>query len=163
MSRTEERYSRAAADIQNCVRVLRLYERRWQVAGRKCDIISAMLNMGKHTADAPSLKRPRDLAEVTTSSDAPQVPLEERPIAGSSRAMSVTQQIQALELSIREMEHLFSLLLRTEELGRLPIYDSFDYQSTFQSSDIHYQSRSYHLRPGQKTWTFWTQLILHLG
>ncbi|KAJ6601083.1 fungal-specific transcription factor domain-containing protein [Mycena vulgaris] len=142
-SRSEERYNRAAADVQNCVRVLRLYERRWRVAGRKCDIISAMLNMGKYTADVPSLKRPRDLAEVNTSPDASQAPLEERPIAGSSRVMSVTQQIQALELSIRETEHLFSLPLRTEELGRLPIYDSFDYQFTFQSSDIHYQPRSH--------------------
>ncbi|KAJ7447160.1 fungal-specific transcription factor domain-containing protein [Mycena latifolia] len=142
-SRTPERYSRATADVQNCVRVLRLYERRWRVAGRKCDIISAMLNIGKYTSDAPSLKRPRDMEEgATTSPDVSEVSLdspENRPIAGTSRAMSVAQQIKVLELSIQETEHLFSLPLHTEELGRLPIYDSFDYQFTFQSADVQYQ------------------------
>ncbi|KAJ7447187.1 fungal-specific transcription factor domain-containing protein [Mycena latifolia] len=146
-SRTPERYNRATADVQNCVRVLRLYERRWRVAGRKCDIISAMLNIGKYTSDAPSLKRPRDMEErVTTSPDVSEVSLgssENRPIAGTSRAMSVAQQIKVLELSIQETEHLFSLPLHTEELGRLPIYDSFDYKFTFQSADVQYQPESH--------------------
>ncbi|KAJ6595543.1 fungal-specific transcription factor domain-containing protein [Mycena vulgaris] len=128
-SRAGERYNRAAADVHNCLRVLRLYERRWRVAGRRCDIIPAMLNISKYTSEGPSLKRPRDLGEGTTSPDVPQVSftsLEE----GPSRELSVTQQIRALELSIRETEHLFSLPLSTEELVRLPIYDSFDYQFT---------------------------------
>ncbi|KAJ7146492.1 fungal-specific transcription factor domain-containing protein, partial [Mycena epipterygia] len=38
-SRDSEDFNRAKADAQNCVRVLRLYERRWRVAGRKCDIL----------------------------------------------------------------------------------------------------------------------------
>ncbi|KAJ7696773.1 hypothetical protein B0H17DRAFT_1197881 [Mycena rosella] len=57
--------------------------------------------------------------------------------------MSVTQQIEALELSIRETDHLFALPLHTEELGRLPIYDSFDYNFTFQSDNNEYQPQSY--------------------
>ncbi|KAJ7451669.1 fungal-specific transcription factor domain-containing protein [Mycena latifolia] len=139
-SRTTERYNRATADVQNCVRVLRLYERRWRVAGRKCDIISALLNIGKYTSDGPSLKRPKDMAEGATASPHVSVisldPFVDRPIAGTSRAMSVARQMEALEISIRETDHLFSLPLRTEELGRLPIYDSFDYQFTFRSDDI---------------------------
>ncbi|KAJ6570907.1 fungal-specific transcription factor domain-containing protein [Mycena vulgaris] len=142
-ARTEERYNRATADVANCARVLRLYERRWRVAGRKCDIISAMLNIGKYTSDAPSLKRPRDIEEEPTSRDVSLNPLDDRPIAGSSRVMSTAQQIQALEISIQETEHLFSLPLHTEELGRLPIYDSFDYEFTFRSNDIQYQPQSH--------------------
>ncbi|KAJ7447186.1 fungal-specific transcription factor domain-containing protein [Mycena latifolia] len=145
-SRTTERYSRASADIQNCVNVLRLYEQRWRVAGRQGDIISAMLNIGKYTSDIPSLKRPRNMEGATTSpdiSDTSLDPPEDRPIAGTSRALSVAQQIAALELSIQETDHLFSLPLRTEELGCLPIYDSFDYQFTFQPNDIHYQPPSH--------------------
>ncbi|KAJ7451686.1 fungal-specific transcription factor domain-containing protein [Mycena latifolia] len=146
-SRTTERYNRATADVQNCVRVLRLYERRWRAAGRKYDVISALLNIGKYTSDGPSVKRPRDMAEgATASSDVSLIslgPPVDRPIAGTSRAMSVAQQIEALEISIQETDHLFSLPLRTEELGRLPIYDSFDYQFTFQSDDIRYPPQSY--------------------
>lgn len=101
--------------------------RRWRVAGRKRDIISALLNLGKCASDAPSLKRPRDFQDAAPS---PDVALLEssagRPIAGSSRA-SLAQQRQALELSAQEPSHLFSLPLYTKELGRLPIYDSFEY------------------------------------
>ncbi|KAJ7696792.1 fungal-specific transcription factor domain-containing protein [Mycena rosella] len=146
-SRTTDRYNRATADVQNCVRVLRFYERRSRVAGRRCDIISAMLNIGKQTSDAPSLKRPRDMGEAPDPSEdltIPEASPEARPIAGTSRAaLSVAQQIQALELSVREADQLFSLPLHTEELGRLPIYDSFDYNFTFQSSDIRSQLPSH--------------------
>ncbi|KAJ7447164.1 fungal-specific transcription factor domain-containing protein [Mycena latifolia] len=142
-SRTTERYNRATADVQNCVHVLRLYERRWRIAGRQCDIISAMLNIGRYTSDGPSLKRPRDLEEEATTSpdvsefshDSP----ENRPIAGTSRAMSVAQQLAALELSIQETDHLSSLPLHTDELGRLPVYDLFDYEFTFQPDSIQFR------------------------
>ncbi|KAJ7696760.1 fungal-specific transcription factor domain-containing protein, partial [Mycena rosella] len=97
-SRTTERYNRATADVQNCVRVLRLYERRW-----KMRYYSAMLNIGKYTSDRPSLKRPRDTEEASdpseglTVSDFSATSPEVRPIAGASRAcaLSVAQQIQA--------------------------------------------------------------------
>ncbi|KAJ7696784.1 hypothetical protein B0H17DRAFT_1053049 [Mycena rosella] len=109
-----------------------------------------MLNIGKYTSDAPSLKRPRDLGEAPDPSEGLTVPnvseaLEVRPNVGTStaRAFSVAEQLQALELSVRETDHLFSLPLHTADLGRLPIYDSFDYNFTFQSSDIQSQSPSH--------------------
>lgn len=37
------------------------------------------------------------------------------------------QELEKLELSIKETSHLFSLPLSTHELGLLPIYQSFDY------------------------------------
>ncbi|KAJ7631681.1 fungal-specific transcription factor domain-containing protein [Mycena polygramma] len=137
-SRTPEDFTRATADAQNCVRVLRLYERRWRVAGRKCDIISAMLNLGKHTAAAQSLKRSRD-AEEDMISNTPEPSLDpgsDAPTTDSS--VSATEQLQALERSIQETNHLFSLPLHTDELGRLPVYDSFHYEFTFAANDIHY-------------------------
>ncbi|KAJ6541641.1 fungal-specific transcription factor domain-containing protein, partial [Mycena capillaripes] len=135
-SRTPEDFTRATADAQNCVRVLRLYERRWRVAGRKCDIISAMLNLGKHTSYAHSLKRPREMEDDPEPSNGPELDPPATTTVGPST--SVAEQIQALERSIQETDHLFSLPLHTEELGRLPIYDSFDYEFTFKSSDIQY-------------------------
>ncbi|KAJ7083927.1 fungal-specific transcription factor domain-containing protein [Mycena crocata] len=137
-------FKRATADVQNCVRVMRLYERRWRVAGRRADILTAMLNIGKYTSSTPSLKRPRDNvdAPISQPSPFPDAP-EPRPIAGSSRVMSPTQQIEALELSIQETDHLFSLPLHTDELGRLPIYNSFDYEFPAQSDNLHYQPQSH--------------------
>ncbi|KAJ7447185.1 fungal-specific transcription factor domain-containing protein [Mycena latifolia] len=114
--------------------------------GRKYDIIAAMLNIGKYTSDGPSLKRPREMEEITTSHGASEVLLthpEEHPVAGTSEVMFATQQIEALELSIRETDHLFSLPLSTEELGCLPIYDSFDYEFTFQPDDLQHEPQSH--------------------
>ncbi|KAJ7146454.1 fungal-specific transcription factor domain-containing protein [Mycena epipterygia] len=136
-SRTREDFNCATADAQNCVRVLRLYERRWRVAGRKCDIISAMLNLGKYTSDAPSLKRPRDPDEIPPVSPAfINAPEEHGPL-------SVAEEIQTLQLSVQETDHLFALPLHTEELGRLAVYDSFNYEFPFQPNDIHYQPQSH--------------------
>ncbi|KAJ7045258.1 fungal-specific transcription factor domain-containing protein [Mycena alexandri] len=141
-SRGPEDFNLATADVQNYLRVLRLYERRWRSAGRKCDIISAMLNIGKYTAsiDTPSTKRARanDDADATAvppssghSSDTTvSVGVVDSSPAPEPISISVTQQMQALERSFQETENLFSLPLRTDELGRLPIYDSFDYQFT---------------------------------
>ncbi|KAJ7760114.1 fungal-specific transcription factor domain-containing protein [Mycena maculata] len=142
--RTPQDFNRATADAQNCVRVLRFYERRWRVAGRRCDIISAMLNMGKYKAGSPSpsLKRGRDSQDISPSSEVFLEPPEGRPVAGSSRA-SKAHQRRSLESSMQEPSPLFSLPLHTEELGRLPIYDSFDYAFTFQSNDIPYQPQSH--------------------
>ncbi|KAJ7157352.1 fungal-specific transcription factor domain-containing protein [Mycena filopes] len=136
---TPEDFDRATADAQNCVRVLQLYERRWRVAGRKCDIISAMLNIGRYTADARTLKRPREVDAPPILPTMADITLESPALS----ARSVTQQMHALERSMEETDHLFSLPLHTEELGRLPIYDSFDYQFTFQSDDILYQPHSH--------------------
>ncbi|KAJ7292602.1 fungal-specific transcription factor domain-containing protein [Mycena rebaudengoi] len=136
--RTSSDFDRATADAQNCVRVLRLYERRWRVAGRKCDIISAMLSLGKYTANGPSLKRSRDVDPESPSHDS--TLFGERPPAPpGSNVLTIAQQIQELELSIQQTDNLFSLPLHTDELGRLPVYDSFDYNFNFPPADTQQQ------------------------
>ncbi|KAJ7146447.1 fungal-specific transcription factor domain-containing protein [Mycena epipterygia] len=142
-SRTREDFNCATADAQNCVRVLRLYERRWRVAGRRCDIISAMLNLGKYTSDGPSLKRTRDPEEHIPPPHVSQISLNEPEEYVTAGSMTVTEKLQALQLSIRETDHLFALPLHTEELGRLAVYDSFNYEFPFQPNDMHYQSQSH--------------------
>ncbi|KAJ7466202.1 fungal-specific transcription factor domain-containing protein [Mycena galericulata] len=144
-SLTLEDFNRATSDSQNCVRVLRLYERRWRVAGRKGDIISSLINMGKSTAAAPSLKRPRDSQNSASPPDIFIEPSEGRRVAGSSRA-SMSREMQALHLANQETS-LFSLPLHTEELGSLPVYESFDYDFTFQSNGIPGHSPSYSTSP----------------
>ncbi|KAJ7927889.1 hypothetical protein B0H13DRAFT_1598225 [Mycena leptocephala] len=143
-ARTLEDFSRATADAQNCVRVLRLYERRFRAAGRNCDIISVLLNLGKTSADGSGLKRPRepqpddlalDVFPPSTSQHSPTVSSSilsvEEATPASSGILSVEDEIKRLQISMQEMDPLFTLPLHTEELGRLPVYDSFDYDATF--------------------------------
>ncbi|KAK7063586.1 fungal-trans domain-containing protein [Favolaschia claudopus] len=130
-SRTEDDFTRATADAQNCMRVLRLYEKRWRSAGRDCDIIMAMLNIGRQ-----SLKRRRE-AELEQAKNRVEIADE-----SFERSMSVpTPQQQKLpSLSLDSDSQLFALPLLTEELGRLPIYDSFNYEPTLQGKELSYSS-----------------------
>ncbi|KAJ7766656.1 fungal-specific transcription factor domain-containing protein [Mycena metata] len=105
--------SRAVADIKKCVDVLHLYEKRWPVAGRHCDTITEMLNraISRPVSLRPSLKRP----------------VPEDPLPVDPPASTTVQQLEQLELSIKQTDHLFSLPLSTQELGLLPVYESFDF------------------------------------
>ncbi|KAF7345242.1 Fungal-trans domain-containing protein [Mycena sanguinolenta] len=136
-AQTPDHLSRATADAEKCVRVLRLYERRWRIAGRQCDIINAML---KHASDVQ-----RRVKETTfTSLDVPDgIPdsSEESVFASSS---SVAHQLLVSHDPIQEMDHLFALPLLTEELGRLPIYNSFHYEPTFQPDELYHQAQPHY-------------------
>ncbi|KAJ6617450.1 hypothetical protein B0H10DRAFT_1319252 [Mycena sp. CBHHK59/15] len=125
--------SRLSTDfsVQKCLNVLRLYERRWQIAGRNADIISEMIDDGLPSS-LPSLKRTRDNGEAILSSSKAisDVGDEPRNIAGSNRVAAATHAIQQLQVSSEEIEQFF-LPLHTEELGRLPVYDSFDFDFIF--------------------------------
>jgi len=120
--------SRAMADIKKCVDVLHLYEKRYPVAGRKCDIIAEILNRGSGNtprSSNPSLKRPipEDIEnDLDNNANAPRQRLSDTTAA---------QQLEQLELSIKQTDHLFALPLYTQELGVLPIYESFDFQFSF--------------------------------
>jgi hypothetical protein len=46
-------------------------------------------------------------------------------------ATTTVQQLEDLELSIQQTDHLFSLPLSTQQLGLYPIYDSFDFDFQF--------------------------------
>ncbi|KAK7026270.1 fungal-trans domain-containing protein [Favolaschia claudopus] len=68
---------RTIADVRNCARVLRLYEQRWRLAGRKYDIITTMLNLGNsntntNASDAvPSAKAVRSIAPKQSVASVP--------------------------------------------------------------------------------------------
>ncbi|KAJ6572269.1 hypothetical protein B0H19DRAFT_1133148 [Mycena capillaripes] len=108
--------------VQKCLDVLRVYERRWQIAGRHADIIVGMLNMNEPSATPPSLKRARSLEET------PSITEESPNFANSDRVAADIEQLQ-----ISEIEKLLFLPLHTEDLGRLPVYEPFDFDSIFHS------------------------------
>ncbi|KAJ7052295.1 fungal-specific transcription factor domain-containing protein [Mycena amicta] len=153
--RSPEDYARAMADASNCVHVLRLFERRYRIAGRNCDVLAALMNYGKYTLEAatagPSLKRQRapeieQLAPGTGTVEplfllpAPNASstnslLASHPSSDSydsasqsgsnSPPTSVEDQMQALEQSLKETDHLFGgLPMHSTELGSLPVYSS---------------------------------------
>jgi hypothetical protein len=83
----------------------------------------------------PSLKRPHNSDEElplstyeTTAQDASAEP---RNMAGSKRVAAVIQEIEQLQVSDQEIERLLFLPLHTEDLGRLPVYEPFDFDAIF--------------------------------
>ncbi|KAJ7214245.1 fungal-specific transcription factor domain-containing protein [Mycena haematopus] len=136
-SRTLDHFTRATADAEKCVRVLRMYERRWRIAGRQCDIINAML---KHASDMQASRRSQETA--LASLNVPDDTLISTGESALDSSASATDQILASANPIEEMDQLFALPLFTEELGRLPIYDSFHYDPGFQLDELYHQPQS---------------------
>ncbi|KAJ7752558.1 hypothetical protein B0H16DRAFT_1545780 [Mycena metata] len=73
-ARTPHDLARVAADAHACVRSLRLYERRWPIAAKKCAVIAAMLDFARD-ASGLTLKRPRDL-DLDLDSSSPRSALD---------------------------------------------------------------------------------------
>ncbi|KAJ7045175.1 fungal-specific transcription factor domain-containing protein [Mycena alexandri] len=127
--------SRPSTDqsVNKCMDVLRAYERRWQIAGRNLDILEGMLNFEEpSTVPAFSLKRSRSSEQDTPSTSSDSI-TEPRLVAGSKRVLEVAQDIEQLQVGEQEIERLLFLPLHTQDLGRLPIYESFDFDSIFRS------------------------------
>ncbi|KAJ7138274.1 fungal-specific transcription factor domain-containing protein, partial [Mycena epipterygia] len=121
---------RAASDVQKCISVLKMYERRWQLAGRYCDLL---FTIGNQLIDAPqvartTLKRTRS-KEAARPSTTPALQ-EPRTIAGSHRVSAAVEQ-QEQPHAIPDLSHLYALPISTEELGHLPVYESFDWGNPF--------------------------------
>ncbi|KAJ6453213.1 fungal-specific transcription factor domain-containing protein [Mycena vitilis] len=115
--------ARASADIKKCVDVLHLYEKRYPTAGRHCDLITEILNRGSGNTvrtTHPGLKRPVAEEEAHAHGVVNMPPRAPTPTA--------VEQLERLQLSIQETDHLFALPLYTQELGLLPVYEPFDFK-----------------------------------
>ncbi|KAF7298537.1 hypothetical protein MIND_00800400 [Mycena indigotica] len=158
---SDDDFDRATADVRNCLKVLRLYERRWRIAGRSCDIITAMLNFSKHKS---AMKRPRETEEDEEQTASPAQTLLSDSQTGSTidSPRTADAQLEALERSLAETTHLFApaiaqpanqdvsldfantligrMPIYATELGSLPVYASFDKGSdnaSFPFMDMH--------------------------
>ncbi|KAJ7730990.1 fungal-specific transcription factor domain-containing protein [Mycena maculata] len=110
-------------DIDMCLRVFRAYETRWQIAGRQHDTIAEL--MSAVNMDWPSsenrLKRGVD-------------PSAEPPLASSSalaqpREALLDEPVIGSDHTVFDMDSFFSLPLYTEDLGRLPVYEPFNWST----------------------------------
>ncbi|KAJ7141276.1 fungal-specific transcription factor domain-containing protein, partial [Mycena epipterygia] len=114
-------------DVETCLRILRMYETRWQSAGRQHDIITELMSATKLDWQfAPNhLKRGLELDEdyepavIDTITDT-----ESWQTAGVNR-VPLTQPGLSSGLSIADIDPLFTLPKYTEDLGRLPVYEPF--------------------------------------
>ncbi|KAF7303562.1 Fungal-trans domain-containing protein [Mycena indigotica] len=130
---TQEEFSRATVDIQNCFAIMRLYERRWRFAGRRCDAIRAGLNLIKfailsnnsaststhapvsvQASHSPIVEEFWSTTTATSNSDTS----SNSPSSARTRA---PQHFKTLAESVDSVSHLFNLPLRTEELGNYNI------------------------------------------
>ncbi|KAF7325582.1 Fungal-trans domain-containing protein [Mycena kentingensis (nom. inval.)] len=119
----EDELNRATADVQTCMKVTRLYERRWRLAGKRYDGIAAGLKLVKYAL----LEAPSRFSASATNNPTPAAEVDELEPASefSSPASSdADRHILALEQSLSatfaggEMHaHVHALPLRTEELG----------------------------------------------
>ncbi|KAJ7239769.1 fungal-specific transcription factor domain-containing protein [Mycena haematopus] len=154
--------------VQKCLNVLKVYERRWQVAGRNADILAGMiagiLENAEPSAMMPSLKRARSSEDIPST--IPDASEEPRNIVGSSRVAAVTQDIQQLQVSSeQEIERLLFLPLYTEDLGRLPVYEPFDFDSIFRSdaflATANAEPPSLVTAPFENNWDDWSPYLPH--
>ncbi|KAF8198145.1 fungal-specific transcription factor domain-containing protein [Mycena galopus ATCC 62051] len=110
-------------DVESCLRIFRIYETRWHLAGRQHDIIVELLNAANvDTLYTPNpLKRGRDDDTETPTSDL--TPDSNQPIEGET----FDQQIFGSAAAGLTTDPLFALPMYTEDLSRLPIYEPLNW------------------------------------
>ncbi|KAJ6594430.1 fungal-specific transcription factor domain-containing protein [Mycena capillaripes] len=137
---------RAANDVKKCIGVLKMYEVHWQVAGRYCDLLFTIGNQlinNPPAASTTTRKRGRS-SQVSEpvpspSQDAVQDP---RNIAGSRRVSAAIQQQEDATSTIN-LNHFYPLPISTEELGHLPVYQSFDWGVPFGNDTLAFEPSSF--------------------
>ncbi|KAJ3841906.1 fungal-specific transcription factor domain-containing protein [Lentinula raphanica] len=121
--------------VHRAINALHAIEQRWEYAGRLADILTEVISvshfqpLSQSNFSNLSLKRPR------IDPDNPQAfflssPLinqaldrEERPIAGSNRVLAALDRVE-------DPSTQFTLPLNSSELGRLPIHEPLDWNTT---------------------------------
>ncbi|KAJ7072969.1 fungal-specific transcription factor domain-containing protein [Mycena amicta] len=137
-------------DIDICLRVFRVYEARWQVAGRQHDIITELMSAANMDVYAYASSPPNPLKrnhEVDVDADREQERERQREASSSSSVASkvpvarsamhhLGQQQQQPMSSNSEYHHHtpdnnnvtfdgFALPISTHDLGRMPLYEPF--------------------------------------
>nr|GAT58162.1 predicted protein [Mycena chlorophos] len=111
-------------NVLRCLSVLRVYESRFQTAGRLVDILEGMLEVGKMS---PSLKRGRNTEDDAWSTVTPPSSNGSIDIAAAAASGSQARDLRAGLPPANAhfdsvVEGQFYMPLRTEDLGRLPTY-----------------------------------------
>ncbi|KAJ6629500.1 fungal-specific transcription factor domain-containing protein [Mycena sp. CBHHK59/15] len=119
-------------DVDICLRLLGVYEKKWHVAGRQHDIITELMsatNIDWQFSPNPLKRRLDDDPDRETSAPDSARPAEVQESTGTDAVPSLTQMGQPSGelLSFPDIDPLFTLPLYTEDLGRLPVYEPFNW------------------------------------
>ncbi|KAJ7282709.1 fungal-specific transcription factor domain-containing protein [Mycena rebaudengoi] len=127
----------ATNDVQKCIMVLQMYERHWQSAGRYCDTLYSIGPIASPT-ELPSLKRGRMSEALLPCVSGPSYS-GPRSLAGSQRVSSAIeeQQQSVAALADANFNYLFGLPIHSQDLGDLPVYESFEWDLPFGSDTTH--------------------------
>ncbi|KAF7296087.1 Fungal-trans domain-containing protein [Mycena kentingensis (nom. inval.)] len=133
-------------NVERCLNVLRLYEKRWHVAGRLVDILVGMLEVGK----TPSLKRTRgdDTPDTLLANSEPGAIIDFSP-ANLTPQNLFTPPPDALATPA---DNQFYMPVLTEDLGRLPTdasYADFDADSLLFYPDVFTTLHAMPMPPGE--------------
>ncbi|KAF7311944.1 Zn(2)-C6 fungal-type domain-containing protein [Mycena indigotica] len=131
--KSQEDFSRATSDLESCVWVLGLYEKRWRFAGRRCDAIFLSLRLVRFALFDPafnSANRSRLQQQQQVRPEIPSAPPPDLGYATTGVSMGPSfprhsnpdSHIRALEESMAMTRHLFS----PSSLG-LPVLPSGHY------------------------------------
>ncbi|KAF7328953.1 Fungal-trans domain-containing protein [Mycena venus] len=114
-------------DVESCLQIFRIYETRWQIAGRQYDIIMELTNaahMDMRYTPRP-LKRGRDDTDASTGGISPPIP--ER---------SSSQKFASSTVSDLDIDTLFALPMYSEDLSRLPLYEPLNWDTNNWVKDL---------------------------
>ncbi|KAL0564764.1 Gypsy retrotransposon integrase-like protein 1 [Marasmius crinis-equi] len=117
------------ADVHKCMEALRAIENRWHAAGRLWDVLYELASVGElplpQGSPPASNKRERDADSPISAKPLEGGPQsldhEHRSIAGSKRAMKSGNSPKSTQ------QHLSSLPMYSDELGRLPVHGQLGY------------------------------------
>ncbi|KAJ7613222.1 fungal-specific transcription factor domain-containing protein [Roridomyces roridus] len=108
-------------DVDLCLRVFRFYQTKWQIAGFHRDMIMGLIG----TANTP--ESPTNVTEnpLKRSADS---------IAGTGPSMHSQHPESTFPPSNSEESTVFSLPMHTDDLGRMPVYEPFNFNWAGDSS-----------------------------
>ncbi|KAJ7661667.1 fungal-specific transcription factor domain-containing protein [Mycena rosella] len=121
-------------DLETCLRLLGIYELRWQTAGRRKDTLAELLRATKiDRRFVPNrLKRTLDSLDLGLEDDYCGEPLTSDNAAESNHSAGagvnhfpLVRPGLSSGFSIADIDPLFMLPKYTEDLGRLPVYEPF--------------------------------------
>ncbi|KAJ7451835.1 fungal-specific transcription factor domain-containing protein [Mycena galericulata] len=125
-------------DVETCLRLLQMYELRWQVAGRHHDIITELMRatkMDRKFVPNP-LKRGLEVDENPEPSGEDEIDDGPGPNQNFGvHTVPLAQPGWSSGLSVADINPLFTLPKYTEDLGRLPVYEPFRWMKDSQEPE----------------------------
>ncbi|KAJ7467810.1 hypothetical protein B0H11DRAFT_2306193 [Mycena galericulata] len=107
-------------DVEMCLRIFRVYETRWQMAGRQLETITELMSAA--SMDAPLAQNP-----LKREADPNPEPVLGQPTA-EGPAQTLNNPVVGYDIScFGGVDSLFALPVYTEDLGRLPVYEPFNW------------------------------------